>query len=205
MLLFTPSKTYQNTKVLSALALRTFIVLTVSVFFTGCENSMEEIELLSSNTVELSASTSKNVYLNFSDSARTKIKLFAPVLDQYSNKEIPYDLMPEGITIQFIDSLGNIEAEVKANYAIHYPKTNILELSNDVRVYNLDGDRLNSEHIIWNSNTQKITSDDFVKITTGDEIIYGDGFEANQDFTDYRISHIKGIISIDEDAEDEDL
>ena len=65
----------------------------------------------------------------------------------------------------------------------------------------VDGDQLSSEHIIWTSKTQKISSDDFVKITTADEIIYGDGFEANQDFTDYKISHIKGVISIDEDQE----
>lgn len=204
MLPFTQNKTIQNNKVLSALALRTFIVLTVLVFFTGCENSREEIEQLTYETIELPASTSKNVHLNYSDSAQIKIKLFAPVLDQYSTKDQPYDLMPEGLTIEFLDSLGNVEAQVIANHAIHYPKLNILELSNDVRVFNVDGDRLNSEHMVWNSKTQKITSDDFVKITTGDEIIYGDGFEANQDFTGYKISHIKGTISIDEE-EDEDL
>ena len=166
---------------------------------------MKEIEQLTIESVDLPVSTSKNIHLTFSDSATVKIKLFAPVIEQFSTQEVPYDLMPEGLTIQFLDSLGNVEAEVLSNYAIHYPKKNILELSNDVRVFNIDGDRLNSEHIIWNSKTQKITSDDFVKITTGDEVIYGDGFEANQDFTDYKISHIKGIISIDEEREDEDL
>jgi len=202
MLKYTQSKIKAKVEVLSAYALRTFIVLTILVSFIGCENSIEEIEQLSIESVELSASTSKNVRLRFSDSAEVKIILIAPVLEQYTSKKEPYDLMPEGLTIEFIDSLGNVEAQVKCNHATHYPKKNILELTDNVRVFNKDGDRLNSEHIIWNSKTQKITSEDFVKITTGDEIIYGDGFEANQDFTDYKINNVKGIISIDEEDED---
>ena len=36
----------------------------------------------------------------------------------------------------------------------------------------------------------------FVKITTADEIIFGDGFESNQDFTKYKIFKIRGTISL---------
>jgi len=202
MLQFVPNNLYIIGKVLSTHVLRTFILFTLVISFTGCENSMEDIEQLNYEVKELPASTSKNITLQFSDSAKVKIILFAPVLDRYSTHEIPTDVMPEGLKIEFIDSVGNIEAQVTCNYAIHYPKKDILELTNDVIVFNKDGDQLNSEHIIWNSRTQKISSDDFVKITTGDEIIYGDGFEANQDFTDYKISHIKGIISIEEELEE---
>jgi LPS export ABC transporter protein LptC len=202
MLKFTLNRTNSIIEALSVFSLRAFMVFVISVTFIRCENSIEEIEQLTIETKDLSASTSKNVYLRYSDSAKVMVKIFAPVLEQFTSKTEPYDLMPEGLTIEFLDSLGNIESQVKSNYAIHYPKQNRLELSNDVRAYNKDGVQLNSEHIIWNSKTQKITSDDFVKITTGDEIIYGDGFEANQDFNDYKISHIKGTISIDEDDED---
>lgn len=202
MLQFAPSNIKTIGKVLSTNVLRTFIFLTLLISFTGCENSMEEIKQLNYEVKALPASTSNNITLQFSDSARVKIILFAPVLDRYSTKEIPTDVMPDGLKIEFIDSLGNVEAQVTCNYAIHYPKKNILELTNDVRVFNKDGDRLNSEHVIWNSKTQKISSPDFVKITTGDEIIYGDGFEANQDFTNYKISHLKGTISISEEMEE---
>jgi hypothetical protein len=41
-----------------------------------------------------------------------------------------------------------------------------------------------------------LSSDRFVKITTAEEIIFGDGFEANQDFTRYRIFNVKGRITV---------
>ena len=41
---------------------------------------------------------------------------------------------------------------------------------------------------------QKLLSDEFVKITTKDQIIYGDGFEANEDFTKYKIFKTRGTI-----------
>ena len=162
---------------------------------------MEDIKRLESPEEHLSSSSSTDVTIRFSDSAQVKIILKAPTLERFTEEEIPYDLMPNGLMIEFLDSIGNLEAQVVCNYAIHYPKSNILELSNDVVVFNQLGDQLNSERLIWNADTQKISSEDFVKITTKDEIIYGDGFVANQDFTDYEISHIKGIISI----EDEDI
>ena len=99
-----------------------------------------------------------------------------------------------------MDSLGSVESTVKSNYAIFYPKKELLELTNDVEVSNATGDRLNSEHLTWNSKTRRVKSDDFVKFTTQDEIIYGDGFEANQDLTDYTMNHIKGIISVEDES-----
>ena len=38
--------------------------------------------------------------------------------------------------------------------------------------------------------------------TRKDEIIYGTGFEANQDFTRYKIFNIKGTISINKEKND---
>ena len=55
---------------------------------------------------------------------------------------------------------------------------------------------LNAEELIWDEKNGKIYSDKFVKITTADEIIYGEGFEANEDFTNYKIKNIKGTINI---------
>ena len=60
------------------------------------------------------------------------------------------------------------------------------------------GEKLNTEKLIWNELTQKIYSDEFVKVTQKDKIIYGDGFESDQSFTKYRIFKIKGVINLKE-------
>ena len=66
----------------------------------------------------------------------------------------------------------------------------------NVVVINEKGNQLNTEHLVWDEKQQKLLSNEFVKITTPDEIMYGTGFEANQDFSKYRIFNIKGTISL---------
>jgi LPS export ABC transporter protein LptC len=177
--------------------------MAIGLISSGCSgNSMDEIEQLIIENEDMPVSTSKNITLLLSDSGNIKIEMTAPLVERFLEiDEPPYDLLSEGMMVEFFDSLGNVEANVKCNHAIHYPEKELLILTKNVVVDNIDGDVLNSEYLVWNAKTKKITSNDFVKITTGDEIIYGDGFEADQDFTNYQIRNIKGIISVD----DEDL
>ena len=41
-----------------------------------------------------------------------------------------------------------------------------------------------------------VFTEDFVKITTKDEVIYGEVLESNQDFTKYTIKKIRGTIML---------
>ena len=183
--------------------LGTFVFLGVAIFTSSCGgNSMDDIEQFVVDSETLPVSTSKNIKLVISDSGNIKVVMTAPVVERFANdEESPYDLLTEGMRVEFLDSLGVVEANVECEHAVHYPQKDILILTKNVEVYNIDGDKLNSEYLVWNAKTKKITSNDFVKITSGDEIIYGDGFEADQDFTNYEIKNIKGVIYID----DEDL
>ena len=45
---------------------------------------------------------------------------------------------------------------------------------------------------------QEIYTDDFVKITTKSEVIYGQGFVSNQNFSKYTIKNIKGTILLED-------
>ena len=49
----------------------------------------------------------------------------------------------------------------------------------------------------WNQKTKKVYSEKFVKIETPDEVIYGEGFESDEEFTSYVIKKIKGSVSTD--------
>ena len=65
-----------------------------------------------------------------------------------------------------------------------------------VEVVNTKNETLSTEELIWNNKTRRITSDKFVKIQTADEIIYGDGLDANEDMTNYRIKKISGTVRL---------
>jgi lipopolysaccharide assembly outer membrane protein LptD (OstA) len=73
---------------------------------------------------------------------------------------------------------------------------------NNVEVINIKGEKLNSEELIWNNKNKKIYTEKFVTIQTKDEIIYGDGLEANEDLTNYKIKKIRGTIQVKENLTD---
>jgi LPS export ABC transporter protein LptC len=201
MLQFTQIKILKIQKVLSTFVLGTFVFFGLGILTSSCGgNSMDDIELISSDGELLPLSTSRNIKALLSDSGNVKITMEAPLVERFTEEDqSPYNVLSEGMRVEFLDSLGNVDAQVTCEHALHYPDKDLLILTKNVEVFNIDGDRLNSEYLVWNAKTKKITSNDFVKITTGDEIIYGDGFEADQDFTNYQIKNIKGIISVDDE------
>ena len=67
---------------------------------------------------------------------------------------------------------------------------------NNVVVINEKGEKLNTEELVWDEEKELIYSNAFVKITTKDEIIMGTGMTANQNFTNYVIKNISGIIRV---------
>ena len=106
--------------------------------------------------------------------------------------------------MEFYDPQMEVSSTLTSNYAIRKEKENTIEAKDDVVVVNVKGEKLNTEQLIWNERTSKIYSNEFVKITTPDKIIFGNGFESNQDFTNYKIFSIKGTINITQDEHTQD-
>lgn len=145
--------------------------------------------------------SAKNVSIVYSQNGKSTLQLDAPVLNQYGGEE-PYNEMPQGVHVIVFDSNRNVSSELTSNYAIERSYNGTMEAKNDVVVVNEKGEQLNTEHLVWNQKTGEITSDVFVKITTKEQIIMGDGLISNQDFTDYKILKPRGIINIDNDKMD---
>lgn len=110
--------------------------------------------------------------------------------------ENPYIEMPKGFQANFFDDSMRVKSKLTADYGIRYERDQKMEARKNVVVVNEKGETLNTEHLIWDERTEKLKSDEFVKITTKGEIIMGTGFEANQDFSKYKIFNIKGTIPI---------
>lgn len=170
--------------------------LASGMFFFSCENDVVEVAKFDS-MAQVPSQQGKNVEILYSKDGQIEFKLNAPILNRYS-LDSAYNEMPEGVAIEIYDSVGNINTSLTANYAIDKDFEQIMIAKGDVVVVNAEGEKLNTEELVWNQKTNKITSDVFVKITTGDQIIMGDGLESNQDFSRYKIMKIRGIINIDE-------
>jgi LPS export ABC transporter protein LptC len=164
---------------------------------TSCENDMEKVTLVTGKK-NLPVESSTGLTIFYSDSAKLKVKITAPRLVRFTNREA-YTEMPKGVYVEFYDDQMQVNSTLKSKYAIRRDNEGIMEAKNDVVVVNVKKEQLNTEHLVWNEKTARIYSNEFVKITTPDKIIYGNGFEANQDFTSYKIFNIKGVITINKD------
>ena len=172
----------------------------VLISLSSCENDLDKVKLYSKGQV-IPTETARSIKIIYSDSAKVQVEITAPILDHYST-ENPYIEMPKGLNAIFYDSKMGVKSKLEAEYGIRYEREQKMEARKNVIVTNEKGDKLNTEHLIWDERKEKLLSDEDVKITTKDEIIFGKGFEANQDFTKYKIFNLKGTISINNPKND---
>lgn len=173
------------------------LLICLSLIFFSCENDIEKINRVSK--VDTSPiERAENIEVLYSDSGYVKMKLTGPVLERYATANEPYILFPKGMKTTFYDRALSITSRLSAEWGIRYENNQKMEAKKNVEVINEKGDKLNTEHLTYDQADGKLRSDEFVKITTADEIIYGTGLEANEDFSRYRIFNIKGIINLKE-------
>lgn len=173
---------------------KSLFLLVLGVQLVSCENDQAEIKRVTNISKE-PVEHIKGLEILYSDSGMVRVKVNSPELKKLVFPE-PITEMPLGIHIQFYDESKKVTSELRANYAIHYENESKWEAQKDVVVINEKGDQLNTEKLVWNEREEKLTSDEHVKITTAEEIIYGKGFEANQDFSRYKIFNVKGRITV---------
>ena len=102
--------------------------------------------------------------------------------------------------LEFYDSLFNITTTITGDYGIHYQDKKQMEARKNVIVTNFEtGERLDTEELIWDQKKEVIYSNKFVKITSEDGVLFGDGLEAEQDFSKRRIINPSGEIEVEDD------
>lgn len=166
-------------------------------FSTSCikKGDRQKANYLQSDTVYPERAT--GVVISVTDSGHKIAEIITPLMERYSGKN-PYMEMTKGLKGLFYNKQGIKENQLDAEYGISHQNEKIIEVRKNVRLENVKGEQLSTEKLTWNQATQKIYTDQFVKITTPDEVIYGEGFESNQNFTEYRIFKISGILSLKE-------
>ena len=173
------------------------LFLFLAIFWSGCVNDPEQIAAIVNDTPEMPVETAYEARVIYSDSAIVRVILDAKQMDRYAGMN-PRLEMSGGVHMRFFDNRNNVSSELRAQRAVNFEQTGVMEARENVIVVNERNETLNTEHLVWNKESETITTEEFVKITTEDEVIFGHGLESNQDFTKYRIKNIKGTINIED-------
>jgi LPS export ABC transporter protein LptC len=177
------------------------ILLNVFLVLVSCRNRIEDIQAISYRDTFPLEST-RDVEMIFSDSAVIKAKMKSPLVNRYGGDN-PYIIMPKGITVYFYDSAMNVRTKLTSLYAIKYEKSDKMEARNNVEVINHIGERLNTEHLVWDQKKRKIYTEVFVKITQPNRVVFGEGMDADESFDKWNLRKPKGSFYISTDDEKE--
>ncbi|GAB4133255.1 MAG: hypothetical protein Fur0041_05320 [Bacteroidia bacterium] len=170
--------------------------------FTSCENDPATVQ--SFTRVEKGpVQTAYDVKLFYSDSAQLKIHLTAPEVNEFIGSS-PYTELPKGLKVDFYDDSMKINTSLTARYGIRKEREQMMEVKNDVVVINVRGEKLNTEKLIWDGIRRKIYTDAFVKITTADQVLMGNGLESDETFSEYEIKNLTGTILLKDGVPAED-
>lgn len=173
-----------------------FILILITFFAVSCENSIQEVATYT-NFAKQPVIEVKKVEVMYSDSGQIKAILKAPVVLQYDDPKEPYKEFPKGINVTFYSATNVKQSDITSKYAIMYEKKQLFVARDSVVAHDLvENKTLNTEELKWNMRTERFNSDKFVRITSPDDVIMGEGFEANQDFKNWKIKKIKNSFVI---------
>ena len=174
----------------------------IMLAFCSCENSLNDIKKIASKEEDKPISRSIGVDLIYSDSAKVKAHLTAPLEINYSdNTPKPYREYPKGIKIIFYDANLKESGNIVSDYAIYREKENVTEFRKHVVATNAQGQIFKSEELVYDMTAKTFKSAKPVEITSPNgDVMEGVGADSNESFYPWHVLQTTGIFHVDEKA-----
>lgn len=168
-----------------------FFIILVLVFIYSCDEHVNTIEKIASKG-DLPDMLIKDVFMNYSDSGKIKMKLSAPELISSKIGDTTHTLFEKGLRGFFYNQDDKIESSLWADYAKHNSKDDIWEYRENVVLVNEQMDTLRTDLLFANRKTERIYSDTIVTITRkdGSSITGSEGFDSDFAFKEYTFTKV---------------
>lgn len=165
-----------------------FLIFTLCIF--GCDtNEVKQMQEYNGPMYELT--DVETLYSEGEDNldslAFVKFKLMADRQLIFDNEDMEF---PEGIYIENYKIDGTVAFTLKANKGFFDSEEQVYKAEGNVILRNLlEEQQVNSEELFWKPGPgdDAIYTDKFVIVKTKDEIIYGEGLRASQNFETFKI------------------
>lgn len=178
------------------------VISVLCLALSSCEKSNSEKQVMELFRKSMPTQESWGVTYLYTDSGKITARLKAPYLKEIKSKEAEGQAeleMNKGLELlMYNKKTGAEESRLTADFGKINQQSGKAEARGNVVVVNSEGAKLETEEIFWDRGKDMISTQKFVKITTKDEILFGDGLEANSGFNTYRIFKIRGTIKVKE-------
>lgn len=170
--------------------------LTTGCFFiVACENSLKDIEQISSKRIGVEEAKVVDIVYTIGD--KTKARLTAPLMLRHQDT-VPYIEFTKTIHADFYTDSLIVESKMDAHYGKYIETQSKVFLRDSVVVFNTKGDTLYCDELYWDRSRkgQEFYTDKPVRIRTKTQILDGDGLDAPQDFKTWHLINGRGIVRV---------
>lgn len=173
-----------------------FALSLILVMLISCKNNFKEVQnigIVDSGPLTIA----EHINTKYTDSGRLKMNLISPKMLDFSNRAFAFFEFPDGVNLNFFDDNNN-KNNVVADYGLVYNETNLIDLRGNVILTTHNKDTLFAEQLYYDQKTEWLFTNQPVKFRTKNEIINGNGFDSNRNFTNAEVLETTGVIYIDE-------
>ena len=163
--------------------------------FLSCTNDPKLVQEFVSGK-ELPIEQIKEAELIQTENGNIKVKIIANTIKRFQNSQ-PELIFSNNLVVTFYTDSSKVQSILKAENASIDEQKKIMIASDNVILESSNYKKLETEELVWDEVSNKIYTDRKVKITTGKEVIFGEGFTSNPDFTEYSIVKIHGSLNFD--------
>lgn len=172
-------------------------LLFLFAFLSACDSALKR-EQQAFTQDDTKVEVGHDVEILYSDSAIVRVRITAPTLLYYVERENPRQEFPDGIKVEFLTPELRVRSTLTSKFAVRQQEKGLVIARDSVILNTVEQEKLETEELTWNEKTAKITTEKFVKVTKPGEVIYGFGLEANQDFSFWKITVPKGTIKAEQ-------
>ena len=166
-----------------------------SVFLISCTNDPKLVQDFVSDKLQ-AIEQIKGAELLHTENGKIKVKIVAGKIERFQNSQ-PQLIFSEHLEVYFYNDSSQLQSTLMADNASIDEENKIMLAKENVVLISSDAKKLETDELVLDEKQNTIYTDKKVKITTGKEIIYGEGFISNPDFTEYSISKIHGTFDFE--------
>lgn len=166
------------------------------LFLQACGGTKQKVE---EDTNEgLITHKSDSLVRIVSQNGRKSYRFATPLMERYELAKDPYSEFRKGVKIiTYKDSTNIEEGSLIADYAIFFEKQELWEAKGNVVATNQSGHVLETQQLFWDQRSHRIYSNIDSRITQGNDVLVGVGFESDEKMEEWEFRRPRGRLAVD--------
>lgn len=157
------------------------VVLCVMMAWMSCDDQQfKEVQRIHLS-VFAPTGEADSIDLTYTDSGRAQARLQSLKMRDYSAIRFPFTAFPEGVFLTLTDK-GGQKTFVKADFAISYKETKLIDLNGHVHIYNLKGQQLHTAQLYYDQQQEWFFTEQPFEFSDPKGSSRGQGIDFSKDF-----------------------